>query len=99
MCEVVAVTDSFPSVCTNLTRCAASSEDCGTHKHWQSVLQCERSVMELETERGRGGRRAAAAAAATADADAAAAEQHSAWAEELNGTQRHICSSQALILL
>lgn len=57
--------------------------------------------MGLETERGRGGRRAAAAAAAaaTADAAAAAAEQHSARAEELNGAQRHICSSQALILL
>lgn len=99
MREVAAVTDSFPSVCTNITRCAASSEDCGTHKHRQSVLQCEISVMGLETERGRGGRRAAAAAtAATADA-AAEAEQHSARAEELNGTQRHICSSQALILL
>lgn len=27
----------------NPMRCAASSEDCGTHKHWRFLLQCERS--------------------------------------------------------
>lgn len=54
--------------------------------------------MVLETRGGRGERSAAAAAAGADAGAAAAAEQHSAWAEELNGTQRHICSSQALIL-
>lgn len=91
--EIIAVTDSFSTHSlhnhhnTSVVCCVIRGlRDPQTPVVPPAVREISDGTGNTEREGGR-------------EASGAAAEQHSAWAEELHGTQRHICFIQALILL